>query len=249
MKKIVLISTVLAMFILAACSSSSTPSTGGIAGTDDTPTTDTNNPTPDINQKPDNTPVVDETTPVADEDTTTPVPGKSCSLDSECGKGNICVDSKCAAGCKSDADCSSFGGTTCNTTVGRCLNEKADGAACAEGCGTCCYAGIGLKKMKCAPTESAQYCGVCPQGKVYEPNSKSCMIAACTTAADTCATLNSTATNASCFKCGATNICAEEANCTGYYMLDSANCVPAGEACTKDSQCCSGQPCIQGYCY
>ncbi len=247
MKKVCFIA-IFAMMFFAACSSSSTPTTVGFGETDDNSTTDTNNPKPDINPKPDTNPPLQDDPAPADEDPGTPT-GKTCSLDSECGKGNICAEGKCAAGCKSDADCSAFGGTTCNTTVGRCLNEKADSAACAEGCGTCCYAGIGLKKMKCAPSESAQYCGICPQGKIYEPNSKQCMIAACTTASDTCSTLNSTAAKASCFKCSTTNVCAEEANCTGYYMLDSTKCIPAGETCSKDSQCCSGQPCIQGYCY
>jgi hypothetical protein len=170
-----------------------------------------------------------------------------CYMDSDCSKGSICVNNNCESGCKNDSDCSKYINTTCNLTLGRCVNEKAESGICSDSCSTCCYAGIGLKKVKCAPSVSSQYCGVCPQGQIFEPNSKTCLDSSCNSQNDLCSQLNSNSSNSNCFKCNDNNVCELNENC-GYNDINPSECIAAGSQCIKDSKCCSGLPCLIGYC-
>ncbi len=178
--------------------------------------------------------------------------GAACTHDGDCQSGEICTNQKCVPGCKSNSDCSAFTGTTCNTDLSRCVNTtyksdpNATSGTCAIGsCNTCCYAGPGLRSVKCASKKEAIYCGMCPQGEVFMPKDKECVPAACNPSADKCQDLNG---DAGTFTCNSSTFVCASSNVSGY-MFNASTCVPAGEKCSESSVCCSGQPCIQGYCY
>ncbi len=180
---------------------------------------------------------------------------KSCTLDEECGKCMICVGGKCIKGCISDDDCQMNPGLKCNKQLGRCLNVFASQQACGESkCPSgCCYAEKGLQGVKCSPNPSTAVCGLCTQGQVYDGSN--CIPAVCSTTTDNCHTLNSHEKYPVCWECKSGEfICVEKtgpggSKCSGV-LISATACVPAGQQCVAGvSECCSGMPCVQGYCY
>jgi len=264
----------MAVFLAVACSSEDPPAipTNDTAVGGDTDTTitdtDTDNTLPDTNIT--DTPVTDTDVPVTDTDapvtdeggTDADMPsncntanlGKNCKTDEECGACLICVNAKCAQGCTSNADCTAYANTTCNTKLGRCLNTAGSGGACNEtNCPTgCCYAEKGFLALKCLKTPEFSKCGICKQGEVFM-DGKSCVPAACKVGETKCRDYNSTEVRAKCYECKQTDyVCYDNPSCsTGSapLLLNVKECIPAGETCTDNDICCSGQPCIQGYCY
>lgn len=183
------------------------------------------------------------------------VPPSNCKLDSDCGAPNICVKAKCAKGCESAADCANYPNTTCNTKLGRCLNTLASSGACNEtSCPSgCCYADKGFLGLKCATTGTLSVCGICAQGEVYMSGSQ-CVPAACKVGETKCQTYNSYSQRSKCFECAAEKqyLCQDDVQCSGgsaLMMVNVMECIPAGERCSALDTCCSGMPCIQGYCY
>jgi len=182
--------------------------------------------------------------------------GKNCSLDNECGKCNICVKGKCATGCTSDDDCRMYTGLKCNKKLYRCTNVYASLQACGETkCPTgCCYSEAGLTTLKCITTPDASKCGLCANGEIYMPDKSQCIPAVCSTTSDNCETLNSASTDPKpeCFECKSGEfICKEKPNCdSSSVLVNAAKCIPAGQKCVAGvSECCSGMPCVEGYCY
>ena len=210
---------------------------------------DTSDPGTTEGTNPEQDPIPDDGNVVPDSDL-----GGNCKLDSECTP-NICVKAKCALGCASNADCANYPNTTCNTKLGRCLNTAASSGACDEtNCQTgCCYAEKGFVGLKCATSGTLNVCGICPQGEIYM-NSSQCVPAACKVGETKCQTYNATDPRTKCFECTADQdyLCADNPQCTGgsaLMMINVMECVPAGERCAAKDTCCSGMPCIQGYCY
>ena len=200
----------------------------------------------------------DEEPAPADDGCETQNEGLSCTTDSECGACMICVTGgKCAKGCKSDADCTMVPGLKCNTKLARCLNINASNKACIEAnCPTgCCYAEKGLSGLKCAAQASPATCGLCANGEIYSPDESKCLPAACSTTTDNCPSLNSSSTNppSKCFECNGEQVCKAKTStsgCSAGVVINAAQCVPAGQQCVEGiSECCSGMPCVQGYCY
>jgi len=181
--------------------------------------------------------------------------GKNCSLDNECGKCNICVKGKCATGCSTDDDCKMYTGLKCNKKLYRCTNVYASLQACGETkCPTgCCYAEAGLTAVKCLTTPNASQCGLCANGEIYMPDKSQCVPAVCSTTSDNCESLNSASTDPKpeCFECKSGEfICNEKTNCSSGVLVNAAQCIPAGQKCVAGvSECCSGMPCVEGYCY
>ncbi len=185
--------------------------------------------------------------------------GKQCTTDNECGACMICVTGgKCAKGCTSDDDCQMQPGLKCNTKLARCLNIYASGKACSDtNCPTgCCYAEKGLAGLKCAKEANPGTCGLCPNGEIYSPDDSKCITSVCSSTTDNCPTLNSGATNppAKCYECKSGElICKAKTStsgCSAGTIINAAQCVPAGQQCVEGvSECCSGMPCVQGYCY
>ncbi|HOW51280.1 MAG TPA: hypothetical protein PLV42_04460 [bacterium] len=267
MKRTAYIALCLIAFFAVACSTedpAGIPTDNGVIGDTDTPQTDTPAlPDNDTSVVPDNpgtdtdTPATDDVQPDADVpvgDCETGNVGKNCKTDTECGACNICVNAKCAQGCLSDTDCSTYTGTKCNKKLGRCVNLTAASGACDETkCASgCCYAEKGFTALKCAATASLAQCGICKQGEVYM-DGKQCVPSACKVGDTKCATYNASDPNAECFECKAGDlICAEKSPCStgsALLLLNAKECIPAGETCSENDTCCSGQPCIQGYCY
>lgn len=186
--------------------------------------------------------------------------GKQCTTDGDCGACMICVTGgKCVKGCTKDEDCT-LTGTRCNTKLARCLSVFASNKACSEAsCPTgCCYSEKGLTELKCATGDSATAatCGLCAQGEIYSPQDSKCISAACSTTTDNCPSFNSGATNppAKCYACKSGEyICkanTSTSGCSAGTVINAAQCVPAGQQCIEGvSECCSGMPCVQGYCY
>lgn len=187
--------------------------------------------------------------------------GKQCTTDTDCGECMICVTGgKCVKGCTKDEDCGTIIGTKCNTKLARCVSVFASNKACSEtSCPTgCCYAEKGLTELKCATGASATAatCGLCSQGEIYSPEDSKCIKAVCSTTTDDCPSINSGATNppAKCYACKAGEyICkanTSTSGCSAGTVINAAQCVPAGQQCIEGvSKCCSGMPCVQGYCY
>ncbi len=179
-----------------------------------------------------------------------------CTMDSDCTHPDICVQAKCIPGCQNDTDCSAYSGTKCNTKLGRCLNVLATEQACSElNCPTgCCIASEGFTALKCETAVSRQKCGICKQGEVFM-NAKTCVPAACSLSDfQFCQDYNANSSWKICFECKVSElVCYENwISCeftSAYKTFNAASCRPAGESCTPDDTCCSGQPCIQGYCY
>jgi len=182
--------------------------------------------------------------------------GKNCKTDTECGTCLICVNAKCAQGCLSDADCTAYAETTCNRKLSRCLNTTAifgtgicNETNCPSGC---CYATKGFQSLKCLGTAQLQTCGICKQGEIYM-DGKQCVPAACKVGETKCQTYNATEPRAECFECKTGDlVCYDNPSCqTGGLILplEHRTCIPAGEQCSEGTTCCSGTPCIRGYCY
>ena len=240
-----------------------------VAACGDDPTLPSNNDNTDTNaEQPEEEVVVDEDTGneeevVVDEDTA-PVDngcalsnqGISCDTDDSCGACMICVSGTCIKGCETASDCST--GTQCNTKLARCVNPVASGQACSEtNCPSgCCYAERGLSGLKCLPSPTPATCGMCKQGEIYSPEDNACITAACSATTDNCPSLNagSTSPDPKCFACDKSSfICKADttsSGCSAGSVINAAQCVPAGQQCVEGvSECCSGMPCVQGYCY
>lgn len=185
--------------------------------------------------------------------------GKTCTVDKECGACMICTTGgKCTKGCTADADCTMATGLKCNKKLARCTNLYASLQACGEQkCPAgCCYAEKGLTELKCLTTPDASKCGLCPQGEIYISTESKCVSAVCSTTTDNCPTLNaaSTSPKPACFECKSGEfICKAKtgtSGCSAGVLINAAQCIPAGQQCVAGvSECCSGMPCIQGYCY
>ena len=184
--------------------------------------------------------------------------GKQCTTDTDCGACMICISGgKCAKGCTSDSDCS-LTGTHCNIKLARCLNIYASNSACSEAnCPTgCCYAEKGLTGLRCAPSASPATCGLCNQNAVYSPSDSKCLATACSSTTDDCPSINSGATNppAKCYSCKAGELVCKAntatSGCSAGFIVNMNECIPSGRQCIEGvSECCSGMPCIQGFCY
>jgi len=181
--------------------------------------------------------------------------GKACTTDDECGACRICISGKCANGCTDDDDCKMHQGLKCNKKLARCLNIFASTQACNEAkCPSgCCYADKGLQGLKCLSTPTPGTCGFCPQGDVYD--GAKCIPGVCSTSTDTCPTLNSHEKYPVCWQCKSGEFICEEkkgpggSQCSGV-LISPTSCIPAGQQCVAGvSECCSGMPCVQGYCY
>ena len=244
---------VAALFMFAACGDDPTPV---VVVPDETPADDSDVVTDeDTVEVPDETP---DETPV--DDGCAQTEGLACTTDTECGNCMICVTGgKCAKGCKTDDDCTSLlPGLHCNTKLARCVNTFGSNKACSEAsCPTgCCYADKGLSGFKCAKEASPATCGLCQNGEVYSPEDSKCLPAACSSTTDNCPTLNagSTKPEPKCFECKSGElVCSAKTStsgCSAGAVINAAQCVPAGQQCVEGvSECCSGMPCVQGYCY
>jgi len=181
--------------------------------------------------------------------------GRNCLYPDECGACLICVKAKCQIGCLSDDDCAAYPGTLCNRKLARCLNVVASDGACNEtNCPSgCCYADEGFRSLKCLKDVSLQTCGICKQGEIYM-DGKQCVPAACSTGDTKCHDYNDYDIFVDCYDCKTTElICYKNCNIcdcgTNRMPVNLRKCVAAGETCTTNNECCSGQPCIQGFCY
>jgi hypothetical protein len=183
--------------------------------------------------------------------------GNTCTTDKECGSCMICVSGgKCAKGCTNDDDCAAIQTyLKCNRKLARCVNIYASDKVCSETiCTTgCCYAEKGLTGLKCATNPVPMTCGLCHQGEIYSPEDSKCLPAACSSITDSCPQINAGATKPSCYVCKAGElICAKNntAGCSSTTVVNTAQCVPAGQMCIEGvDNCCSGNPCVNGYCY
>ena len=275
MKKVTFFMVLAFFFFLVSCGDdpapiSTNPDTGDtVTDTGDT-TTDTGDTTTDTGETPtdtgDTTTDTGET-PTDTGDTTDPDgecevsnQGKIYTMDSECGKCMICTTGgKCSKGCTTNEDCTMQTGLYCNTKLARCLSIYASNKACSElNCPTgCCYAEKGLTGLKCATQASPATCGLCAQGEIWSPEDNKCISAVCSSTTDNCPSLNTGATNppASCYKCKAGELICQanttQSGCSASgVIINAAQCVPAGQQCVEGvSECCSGMPCVQGYCY
>lgn len=186
--------------------------------------------------------------------------GKVCTTDEECGACMICVEGgTCAKGCISDEDCKMAENLKCNRKLARCVNAFASGDACSEAnCQSgCCYAEKGLSGVKCLASADVTKCGLCKLGEIYSPDEAKCIIPVCSTTTDNCPTLNEGATglSAKCYECVATDgfVCRPNSygsGCSAGAVINMKKCIPSGQQCTEGvSECCSGTPCVEGYCY
>lgn len=198
----------------------------------------------------------EDDTEVVDDDPETILPNP-CTMDPDCkdqAAHAICVSGKCTAGCKADDECAAR--TRCNTSLGRCLNLAASSQACStRNCPSgCCVAEDGFTLLVCEATPTPARCGVCPQGQIFLDGNK-CVHASCDTVNDDCSTLNSGKEDEKCYECQAgALICALDKECveaTGSGVtVNSYECLSAGQQCREGiDECCSGQPCVNGYCY
>ena len=274
MKKVTFFMVLAFFFFLVSCGDDPAPITdtgSEIVDTGDTvtdtgdTTTDTGDTTTDTGDTVTDTGTGDTTTDTGD--TTDPAgdcevsnQGKICTMDSECGKCMICTTGgKCSKGCTTNEDCTMQTGLYCNTKLARCLSIYASNKACSElNCPTgCCYAEKGLTGLKCATQASPATCGLCAQGEIWSPEDNKCISAVCSSTTDNCPSLNTGATNppASCYKCKAGELICQanttQSGCSASgVIINAAQCVPAGQQCVEGvSECCSGMPCVQGYCY
>ena len=253
MKNLFFVLLLLIAFLLMGCDDPIVyipPTDKDVAQTDDVAQDDSeiDDSQVDETEKEDETEVVDD-----EPDTILPNP---CTMDPDCkdqAAHAICVSGKCTAGCKADADCAVR--TRCNLPLGRCLNLAASGQACStRNCPSgCCVAEDGFTVLVCEATPTPARCGVCPQGEVFLDGNK-CVHAACDTVNDDCPTLNSGKENDECYGCQAgALICALDEECidTGTGVtVNSYECLSAGQQCREGvDECCSGQPCVNGYCY
>lgn len=183
--------------------------------------------------------------------------GKNCDTDKTCGACMICVSGICQKGCTSDSDCGIVG-TNCNKKLARCVNIYASRGACnEENCPTgCCYADKGLTGLKCAKTPNPETCGLCNQNAIFSPMDQKCVNAVCSTTSDNCPAINSESTNppSYCYECRVGELLcsttSSKAGCSAAALINMNECTPSGRKCDgKTDKCCSGMPCIEGYCY
>jgi hypothetical protein len=185
--------------------------------------------------------------------------GNTCTTDTDCGAGMICVTGgKCVKGCTANEDCTMYTGLKCNRKLARCTNIFASLQACGETkCPTgCCYADKGLTGVKCLTTAEPTKCGLCQQGDIYVPTDSKCAPAVCSTTTDNCPNLNNGSTNPkpSCFACKSGEfICQADTTsegCSANLIINVKECISSGKQCVPGvNECCSGMPCVQGYCY
>ena len=250
--KNILFSVLLSVFLFSSCNDTAIP----IVSTDrDSVETDGNNPNGDADAVQDDSETVDETeTP--DVDSAKPINPTACTMDEDCkdqAKYAICVAGKCRAGCRADAEC--VARTRCNVALGRCLNLAASKQACStRNCASgCCVAKDGFTLLECEKTPTPALCGVCKQGEVFLDGNK-CIPAACDNNNDTCPDLNAGKEDEECYACKAGALICEknEQECSGSsgVVVTAYQCLSAGQQCRAGvDECCSGQPCVNGYCY
>ena len=185
--------------------------------------------------------------------------GNTCTTDKECGSCMICASAKCVRGCTNNNDCEAVlpnSGLKCNKKLARCVNIYGSNQACSEtNCPIgCCYAKKGLSALRCEANPNISTCGVCAQGKIYSPeDGGTCIPAVCSSIDDNCPSINAGATKPSCYVCKTSAlICAKNNTygCSSTTVVNTAQCVPAGQMCIEGvDNCCSGNPCVNGYCY
>ena len=261
MKKMLVLVAVL--FLFAACGDDPIVNTQGDSGqlpdedVADTADSDTT-ADEDIDDTSDTT-ADEDVADTADSDTNcnTAALNQTCQTDDDCGACMICTaGGRCIKGCTKNEDCR-VTGTECNTKLARCVNTTASAHACSEtNCPKgCCYAEKGLSGLKCLTTPNPGTCGLCAQGEIYSPEDSKCITAACSATTDNCPSLNSSSSNppAKCYACQSDLICkpsTKTSGCSAGTVINAAQCVPAGQQCVEGvSECCSGMPCVQGYCY
>ena len=182
----------------------------------------------------------------------------NCTVDMDCGPGKICTkNSQCADGCMTDEDCINHIGTYCNKKLARCVNPYASNRACSEmNCRQgCCFAEKGLTGLRCSDTQNVLTCGHCDQGEVYSPEDSKCISSACSTTTDNCPALNQNSYNqpAKCYHCAEGEyICkanSSTSGCSSGMVINAKTCIPSGGECSAATDCCSGMPCVNGFCY
>ena len=226
---------------------------------------DNNSPDDDSDTAP------DDDDPTDDKDDTDPIPdedpsgcaydnlGNTCTTDKQCGSCMICASAKCVRGCTSNNDCEAVlpnSGLKCNKKLARCVNIYGSNQACSEtNCPIgCCYAKKGLSGLRCETNPNISTCGVCAQGKIYSPeDGGTCVPAVCSSIDDNCPSINAGSTKPSCYVCKTAElICAKNntSGCSSATVVNTAECIPTGQMCIEGlDNCCSGNPCVNGYCY
>ena len=227
----------------------------------ETPANDADNSVPDgetpVNDDSGDTTPDDNETPIDDPADSAPAPADECTVDGDCGAGKICEYGTCGNGCTKDEDCINYAGTLCNKKLGRCANLYASNRACSEqNCPQgCCYAEKGLVGMKCSAVQNPATCGQCDQGRVYSPEEARCIDAACSSTTDNCPSLNAGSFNppARCYRCAAGELICKASTstsgCSSGRVINAQICIPSGGECSAATECCSGMPCINGFCY
>jgi hypothetical protein len=224
------------------------------AGCDDCEEND-NNEVPDWNEIPDQSEVPDKEIPDDPECNELNI-GKACATDKECGECNICEGGKCVKGCFDDDDCTMYSNLKCNRKLGRCLNTVGSNSACSEeNCPDgCCFAKRGLQELQCSSEPHVSICGLCQQGDIYE--GARCIPAICDVVADSCPHLNAFERYPQCWECRKGEmICYEKvvpgASGCENMTIQVSKCISSGGACKHGGavSCCSGMPCINGFCY
>jgi hypothetical protein len=185
----------------------------------------------------------------------------ACGTVSDCGDGELCVQSACTVACAADSDCPA--GRAC--VAGVCAAECSADADCATS--QVCVNGLCIAHTTCAP--AAEVCdgvdndcdGVIDNGAICS-NGGTCVAGACVTTA--CE--NVTCANGEACVDGVCTACAGQVVCAGLCVdltADAANCgacgvqCPAGAACAdgvcmlacaSDADCTAGHVCVAGVC-
>nr|MCU0699967.1 hypothetical protein [Myxococcaceae bacterium] len=97
---------------------------------------------------------------------------ETCTQDSQCAAGNVCVNGSCTAACSATNPCGA-GRDCCN---GRCIDTRTDAANCGA-CGTTCGGGGACCQGQCRALNTVTNCGAC--GVTCGANS-ACCAGACT---------------------------------------------------------------------
>ncbi|MCK5809417.1 hypothetical protein KAH37_10560 [bacterium] len=256
MKKTLILLLLLSAFVFVACGDTPLVQKGDVDTTQPDDGGQSDDVNDDVAQDEDKVEKEDKTETQDSDDAVKPIEPTACTMDEDCkdqAKTAICVAAKCKAGCKSDDGCPLR--LRCNLALGRCLNLAASSQACStRNCAAgCCVAKDGLTLLECAKTPTPGVCGVCKQGEVFLDGNK-CIEAACDVNDDECPTLNAGKEDEECYKCKAGALICEmdEAECSGSaaVTVTAYQCLSAGQQCRAGvDECCSGQPCVNGYCY